>query len=131
MKEERRKRGEDEGEDDVATSRKSIYIWRIGARKKEKEKTEEQASSSGGSEIKGGEKLVKRAKGWGGRFNCNKSIVAVILDGEGVGEGERGLLVGRATARVTYEESATGVATSTMCARRKLLRAIFSPVRRA
>lgn len=39
--------------------------------------------------------------------------MAVILDGEGVGEGERGLLVGRATARVTYEESATGVATST------------------
>lgn len=38
--------------------------------------------------------------------------MAVILDGEGVGEGERGL-VGRATARVTYEESATGVATST------------------
>lgn len=55
--------------------------------------------------------------------------MAVILDGEGVGEGERGLLVGRATARVTYEESATGVATSTMCARQKLLRAIFSPVR--
>lgn len=27
MKEERRKRGEDEGEDDVATSRKSIYIY--------------------------------------------------------------------------------------------------------
>lgn len=38
--------------------------------------------------------------------------MVVILDGEGVGEGERGL-VGRATARVTYEESATGVATST------------------
>lgn len=45
-------------------------------------------------------------------FNCNKSTASVILDGEGVGEGERGL-VGRATARVTYEESATGVATST------------------
>lgn len=29
-------------------------------------KNEERASWSGGSEIKGGEKLVKRAKGWGG-----------------------------------------------------------------
>lgn len=35
---------------------------------------------------------------------------ALLLLERGVGEGERGL-VGRATARVTYQESATGVAT--------------------
>lgn len=85
--------------------------------------------SNGGSEIKGGEKLVKRAKGWGGGDSIAiKASWPVILDGEGVGEGERGLLVGRATARVTYEESATGVATSTSASEQKLLRAIFSPV---
>lgn len=86
--------------------------------------------SNGGSEIKGGEKLVKRAKGWGGGGDsiAIKASWPVILDGEGVGEGERGLLVGRATARVTYEESATGVATSTSASEQKLLRAIFSPV---
>ena len=63
---------------------------------------------------RGGSKIKKDGAGKAARvggFNCNKSTVAVILDGEGVGEGERGL-VGRATARVTYEESATGVATS-------------------
>lgn len=55
-------------------------------------------------------------------------MVSVILDGEGVGEGEGGL-VGRATARVTYEESATGVATSTSTRGAKASsRDFFSPV---